>query len=350
MKLGLFQSAGGDRLLIVIHHLVIDTVSWRILLEDIEKLYSQYNSGQNLQLPFKTDSFKIWSERLTGYATSETLLKQKSYWTAVSKELKPVLKADQAEKSNLLSDSGTAVIRISEENTGILLKNTNSVFNSRINDILLTAVAVSIYECFGCSSIPVAMEGHGREELFQDISINRTVGWFTSMYPLILEVAPAGDDPSARVERIRQITAAVPDNGVGYGILKHLSTDTALSDIRSASLPQISFNYLGQFDTDIQNNSYSMAEESLGNTLSNNKHRLFEIDFNAMVMYGVLQVSVIYGKNRFATKTIETICDSLEQTLLAIAAYCAGMDGKQPEVAGFTYKGLTVSDIDSIFG
>jgi non-ribosomal peptide synthase protein (TIGR01720 family) len=152
------------------------------------------------------------------------------------------------------------------------------------------------------------------------------------------------------VERIRQITAAVPDNGVGYGILKHLSTDTALSDIRSASLPQISFNYLGQFDTDIQNNSYSMAEESLGNTLSNNKHRLFEIDFNAMVMYGVLQVSVIYGKNRFATKTIETICDSLEQTLLAIAAYCAGMDGKQPEVAGFTYKGLTVSDIDSIFG
>ena len=182
MKAGLFQCANGDHLLIAIHHLIIDGISWRILLEDIVSGYKQAENGRVIQPPQKTDSSQSRAKRLSEYAQSETIKQEQEYWTKIEQtEVKPLPK-DFHETHTTAKDSETAAVEWTKEETELLLKQANRAYNTEINDLLLTSLGLSISHWSGLEQIPIHLEGHGREQIIQDIDISRTVGWLTKIY------------------------------------------------------------------------------------------------------------------------------------------------------------------------
>jgi len=348
MKLGLFHLADGDRLLIVVHHLVIDGVSWRILFEDIETLYNQYKKGEKLDLPLKTDSFKLWSEKLSEYSNSDLFLREKSYWKKINSIEVPQIKRDFEVEGNDIKDTESISFSLSKEETNELLTRVNELFGTEINDILLTGLGIGINETFGNEKVLLAMEGHGREEIIKGIDISRTVGWFTSEFPVILDMSYRGD-MSRQIKEVKESLHQVPNKGIGYGILKYLTSESNKSEFGFKLDPQIGFNYLGQFDTDVNRPSFEIAEESSGNDVSLNRERDFEIDIAGMISDGQLGISINYNKNHYKSETITRLINNYKEGLRNITSFCTEDRPKELTPSDFGIKELSIEEFDSLF-
>jgi amino acid adenylation domain-containing protein/non-ribosomal peptide synthase protein (TIGR01720 family) len=357
MKLGLFHLDDGDRLLIVIHHLVIDGISWRILFEDIESLYQQYLSQRepgNLELPLKTDSFKLWSEKLSSYANSDPLLKEKSYWLELEAiPVRQILK-DFEENTNYVRDTLNLSFSLDKKETDLLLTTVNEAFGTEINDILLAALGLAIGKTYGNKRLLVALEGHGREEILTDVNINRTTGWFTSVYPVSLDFSYALDDAgeealSRQIIEVKESLRRVPNKGIGYVILEHLTDDEYKKDLNFELKPQVNFNYLGQFDTDLERTSFRMAKESYGRLRSPKTARKYELEFSGMIANNQLAMTIIYSKKQFKTETIQVLMDNFNTKLSQIIKHCSKQRERELTPSDFGYKELSIEEFDSIF-
>jgi amino acid adenylation domain-containing protein/non-ribosomal peptide synthase protein (TIGR01720 family) len=352
MKLALFHLDDGDRLLIVIHHLVIDGVSWRILLEDMGILYQQYKNGEELQLPLKADSFKLWSEKLSGYANSQLVLTEKAYWAELESyaiSIEPITK-DFAEDSNCLKDTETLFFHLSEEETGLLLSRVHKAFGTETNDILLTALGLAITKTFGNEKMLIALEGHGREKILNDVKIERTVGWFTSFYPVLLDFSYQckGENLSRQIKEIKETLRRVPNRGIGYGILKYLTAEENKKELDFGLNPQISFNYLGQFDEDVEQEAFAIAAESVGNIVSMERQRETDFDVSGMIANHRLGMSVTYSKKQYKEKTVKTLIDHYKTELSMIISYCANRKEREMTPSDFTYKKLSIETVEQL--
>ncbi|HLP46107.1 MAG TPA: amino acid adenylation domain-containing protein, partial [Candidatus Kapabacteria bacterium] len=353
MKLGLFHLEDGDRLLIVIHHLVIDGVSWRILFEDIETLSRQYRQNKRagkLVLPSKTDSCKHWSEKLSVYANSKVFLKEKSYWQKLGAEAVkvPLIPKDFAAADNYNKDSQSRSFSLTEEETERLLTKVNAIFKTEINDILLTALAMGIKKTFGQDRLLVALEGHGREEILEEIDISRTVGWFTSIYPVVMDISYSGH-PARQIKEIKETLRRVPNKGIGFGILKYLTGEEYKKEIEFNADPQISFNYLGQFDADVKQISfYKIAPESVGNLQSPNNKREYLLNVLGILTDKRLKITILFNKTHFQTETISTLVNNLEIGLKYIIEFCCSREKIERTPGDFTYKGLSIESVDRL--
>ncbi|MBD0259292.1 MAG: amino acid adenylation domain-containing protein, partial [Cytophagales bacterium] len=182
VKLALFRHFQADHLLIIIHHLVVDGLSWRILLEDIDTLYKQYENRTALALPPKTDAYKRWSEKLRGHARSEAFRQEIPYWKKVDSEHLTPLATDYAGHDNCVKDEVTQSVYLDVDTTAGLLTQVPAAYGTHINESLLSSLALAVSRVLGTQKFAVALEGHGREEIFRDVNVSRTVGWFTSLY------------------------------------------------------------------------------------------------------------------------------------------------------------------------
>jgi aryl carrier-like protein len=222
VKAGLFQLSDSSQFLLTIHHLVIDLVSWRILFEDIQTILSQYRKGKSIQLPEKTDSFQYWMHKNKAYATSSMLEEQRIYWEGILQTKTDTIPVFNTAGENTYSVSKPLYFSLSQEETTKLqgiLTNKNKL---DINTILLLALGQGLRDVFGTSSIKVNLEGHGREEYIDQVDISRTIGWFTSMFPIVLPTQE--ESISLRgVVSFNDSLKCIPDKGVGYGILKYLT-------------------------------------------------------------------------------------------------------------------------------
>ncbi|MDU1801259.1 MAG: condensation domain-containing protein, partial [Pseudomonas aeruginosa] len=236
---------GGQRLLLVIHHLVVDGVSWRILLEDLQRAYQQSLRGEAPRLPGKTSPFKAWAGRVSEHARGESMKAQLQFWRELLEgapaELPCVHPQGALEQRFAISVQS----RFDRSLTERLLKQAPAAYRTQVNDLLLTALARVVCRWSGASSSLVQLEGHGREELFADIDLSRTVGWFTSLFPVRLSpVADLGESLKAIKEQLR----AIPDKGLGYGLLRYLAGEESARVLAGLPQARITFNYLGQFD------------------------------------------------------------------------------------------------------
>ncbi|MFA7290466.1 MAG: amino acid adenylation domain-containing protein, partial [Melioribacteraceae bacterium] len=240
---GHFRMTAGDHLALIIHHLVIDGVSWRILFEDIANLYESYQTHGQISLPLKTDSFQRWALLQKDYALSEKMQMERLYWEEVSKEIIPMFPRDYicTEKISIMNRSSHLILDTSL--TQKLQTQVHHVYNTEINDILLTGLGLAIRDVFGIQKSIVKMEGHGREEIIEGIDIGRTVGWFTSIYPFVLDISDSNGNELVTVQESLQ---KIPNKGVGYGILNYL--DKRFSN---ELIPSIQFNYLGDFGSNV---------------------------------------------------------------------------------------------------
>nr|AXN93624.1 PuwG [Symplocastrum muelleri NIVA-CYA 644] len=327
-----FGISSPSRLLIVIHHLAVDGVSWRILLEDLFTIYQQLKRGEAIQLPPKTTSFKDWALRLSKYGQLETLTSQLNYWLAQSQFAPLPLPIDYpSQEANTVASAANVSVFLSEEETYALLQEVPKAYNTQINDMLLTALVQSFARWTGASYLLVDLEGHGREELFEDVNLSRTVGWFTSIFPVLLELAEI-DDPGAALKSVKEQLRSIPQKGIGYGILRYFGEPAIGSQLQSLPQAEVSFNYLGQFDR-VQSASgiWRFAKESSGATQSPLGKRRYLLDVNGLVVEGRLQLNWTYSKNVHHRTTVEGLANGFVEVLKSLIAHC-----QLPEAGGFT--------------
>lgn len=305
MKSVLFRLNDGDRLLIILHHLIHDAVSWRILIEDIVSAYTQYLRDKSVTLPLKTDSFKQWAEQIQLYSTSEQLLNQKAYWRTIESASPPGLPFDYESEEGLFRDTALAKFVLSRKETDALLMKAGTGFGAHTDEILLTALAYSMKQWHGHDTTLITLEGHGREPVIKGADVSRTVGWFTSTYPVILN-SPDSEDPVQQVEAIKEVIRRIPDRGMGYGILKYITPDEYKKDLTFHLTPEINFNYLGQFD-DHDSGLFEFAEESPGESVSPNAKIIHNLDFNVIIEDRKLQLYLRYNAKRYTADTIDKI-------------------------------------------
>ncbi|GAB1510049.1 non-ribosomal peptide synthase/polyketide synthase [Actinophytocola sp. KF-1] len=230
------------RLFITAHHLVVDGVSWRILMSDLDVAYRQARRGDPVDLGRKTTSYQEWARRLHEHVAAGSFDHELAHWTAVTAEPIPVDGAGE----NTVAATETISVELDPGETGALLRTVPVTHRTRVDDVLLAALARVLSEWTGRDRVALAMEGHGREDLFDDVDLSRTVGWFTTLFPLVLAV-PDTEDWAATIASVKRQLRAVPGRGLGYGALRYLS-GTGARALGGAALPEISFNYLGRFD------------------------------------------------------------------------------------------------------
>ena len=338
------------RLLIIVHHLAVDGVSWRILLPDLEKIYQQLIAQQPIELGAKTTAFIDWTEKLNNYAQSGTIKLELDYWLNKPWANITPLPLDHAgvQQENTVSNTTSVSVKLSQEQTQTLLLSVNEAYNTQINDILLSALVVAIADWTKNSTVLIDLEGHGREELFSDVDLSRTVGWFTSLFPVLLQL-PSINQTGEVIKAIKEQLRTIPNRGIGYGILRYLCKDKAVKEqIQTIPASEISFNYLGQFDQVQSETGWKFATEYAGAIHSLKQTRDHLLDINAVVVAGELQIDWTYNSHVHTRATVEKLAQSYIQAIASIIEHCQLSENRGYTPSDFPEAQLNQLQLDKL--
>ncbi|GAB1543625.1 hypothetical protein NUACC21_63000 [Scytonema sp. NUACC21] len=343
-QMGLHQP---DRLLLIIHHLVVDGVSWRILLEDITTVYQQLNRNQPIQLPAKTTSFKSWANQLTSYAQSDALAAEVNYWLTTPSTPVGKLPVDYPENKQLNIREARLSLCLSQAQTQYLLKEVSTAYNTQINDVLLTALVQTFAQWTNNRSLLIDLEGHGREALFDYIDISRTVGWFTTLFPVLLDLEDA-DNPGTALKLIKEQLRRIPNRGIGYGLLRYLSPNvTVQSQLQAQLKAEVSFNYLGQFNQlESASSWFREAKESYGLTSSSQRRRNYLLEINGFVVSSQLHLEWIYDDQLYRQSTIEGLLTRYQVALENLIIHCRSKEATEYTPSDFSAAKLNQKQLD----
>ncbi len=331
------------RLLLALHHLIVDGVSWRIILEDLHTIYQQLQQDEAIQLPLKTSSYKQWAERLAVYANDPNLLTEVAHWFGHN-NLQP-LPCDFPDGINDEASTAVVSVALDSDETQALLQDAPTAYRTEINDVLLTALARALCRWAGSTAIQIDLESHGREDIFDDIDISRTVGWFTALYPIQLAL-PADDDPGAALLAVKEQLRRIPQRGIGYGALRYLSDVSALSGQIVTEPSAVSFNYLGQFDQALPSSElFTIAAESAGSERDPNERRTHLIDINGSVAGGQLAFEWSYSCNLYRPDSIERVAADFIAELRGIVSHCCTIDHSTLTAADVADFGWDADDL-----
>ncbi|OKP97904.1 non-ribosomal peptide synthetase [Paenibacillus sp. P46E] len=344
IRLGLFRTRVGDQLLISIHHMVMDGVSWRILLEDLEYAYRCVRKGNDVILPDKTASYREWTHSLAGLADSREMRRELPYWKKVENTQVAEIPRDFEVQESTFGKSNDITVCLSKKWTERLLRKTNAAYNTQINDLLLCSLGMAVKEWTGSSKILVSLEGHGREDLVKDLSIDRTIGWFTSMYPVILDMSHS-DDMSACIKYTKETLRGIPNKGIGYGILKYLASSEGKGDVQFKLNPDISFNYLGEFTNPAGQVLLRHSELSCGRGVSLSNPKLNAIEINGLIIDGQLKLVFNYSTEEFRHETIERLTEGYLNNLTAVIEHCEARKKTEKTPSDYGDKELTLEDL-----
>ncbi|HLJ33761.1 MAG TPA: amino acid adenylation domain-containing protein, partial [Ktedonobacteraceae bacterium] len=295
----------GRHLLWVMHHLLVDTVSWGILLEDLQLAYQCLQRGQVPRLPLPTTPFARWARLLREYAHSSELQAECAYWQDVCRKDIPAIPVDfpVEEGSNTEGLARIVEVSLTPEETRALLQEVPEVYRTHINDVLLTALVQSFARWTGEPRLLLQLEGHGREELFEDVDLTRSVGWFTVRFPVLLSLDTAGgkgylSEPGEALVAVKEQLRRIPNHGIGYGVLRYYSQDKeAVADLQAFPSPQVSFNYFGRVDAGAEVSTLFEAEQnSFGRARSPRGERGYWLEINGQVVAGRLTLEWAYSE------------------------------------------------------
>ncbi|HVG07844.1 MAG TPA: amino acid adenylation domain-containing protein [Thermoanaerobaculia bacterium] len=328
------------RLLLIVHHLVVDGISWRILLEDLQTGYEQARQGRNPSLPAKTASFQSWAEALVEHARSEAVRERGDLWMRRRGDCSP-LPLDFPDGRNVERLSVLLSVSLETEETRDLLQKVPSVYRTRIEDVLLTALARSFAAWTGRRELLLDLEGHGRENTVSMLDVSRTVGWFTSMYPVLLEL-PASAGPGQALKAVKEQLRRIPGQGIDYGLLRYLGDDRELaSRLRDQPAAEVSFNYLGQIDEGLAPTGFAPASEPAGPWRDPAQPRPHLLDVNCSIAGGVFTAAFKYSRGCYQDSTIERLATGFRESLRELVRHCVSVG-----FGGFTPSDFPLARLD----
>jgi len=337
VKLVLFQGKE-EHLLFIIHHLLVDGVSWRILLEDFISGYNQYRKSNSIQLGRKTDSYKAWAQALMEYSESKKLLSELKYWTGVCQNSNALsIKAETSQPSQVKE----LKVSLSESLTSQLLHDANNTYHTEINDLLLTALGMAIYQVCGQKMVSVKLEGHGREEIHKEMNVDRTIGWFTSMYPINLETT---GDIAADIVNIKEMYRKIPNKGLGYGVLKYLGQYQELDGMEM----DVIFNYLGDFEEELSQNEIQMSPYSGGETSAKDNLVGSTMAWNGQIVQGKLEFSVEFDTKWYQESMVQALADAYMVKLAEVIEHCCQSEKEVKTASDFDLLDFSGEDFEQL--
>ncbi|HEV2148046.1 MAG TPA: amino acid adenylation domain-containing protein, partial [Longimicrobiaceae bacterium] len=344
LRAALFERGEGrtQRVLLVVHHLVMDGVSWRVLMEDLEAACDALSRGVRPALPPRTTSWRHWAERLAAHADAPEVRAQAGFWTAAVRDLPPPLPLDFRRGPNLEGTVESVAVSLDPEETRALLQEVPPVYRTRVDEVLLAALARAFASWTGDARLRVELEGHGREELFPDVDLSRTVGWFTTQYPVLLDLRGAPGEGDA-LRAVKEQLRAVPGRGIGYGLLRYLSSDPELrAALGAARPPEVAFNYLGQFrDAAAGDGLFARAAEPTGPQSSPRTPRTHALTVGALVADDRLRAWFSYSPDLHERGTVEAVAGRFAAELRGVIEHC-----RAPGAGGYTPSDFTAVRLD----
>jgi amino acid adenylation domain-containing protein/non-ribosomal peptide synthase protein (TIGR01720 family) len=344
----LFDFGGEEpaRLLLVAHHLVVDGVSWRILVNDLSQLCQ---TGK--PLPPRGTSFQAWARRLEEHAQSPAVRAELPGWVAVAERSDSLPTDLKGDGDDTAGTAASVTVALAAERTRLLLQEVPPVYHTRIEDVLLTAFARAWWRCRGQLVVGIDLEGHGREDLFTDVDLSRTVGFFTTVFPVALELAEE-QDPGEALRSIKEQLRRVPGHGIGYGLLRYLCADPEVRSRLSAGRdPDVRFEYLGQLDSALAGASlFSPSDETAGPAESPLGRRSHRLEVNARVLEGELWVDWTYSPSCHRRSTVESLAHSFLAELQELISHCLTLAVGGFTASDFPLARLATTDLDALLG
>lgn len=320
---------GQRRLAVIVHHLVVDFVSWRIILDDLRTAYGQLESGAEVRLAAITATPSEWGAALA--AIADRCVVDLPFWTAQSPVTPVPLPLDHpAVHGSRDADYDDVVVELDEEHTRTLLREVPSIWRAQVDDILLTALWQAVRDWTGADHLHVEVEGHGRaQQLVDGVDLYRSVGWFTSSAPVLLRLPERGG-PADLVLAVKAQLHSRPAAGLTYGVLRYLNPSTA-ERLAALPQPQIIYNYVGPTGSVADYSARATATNALG--LDRAPERAprpvhpenaggHPLSVNSTVVDGRLLLSLRYSSDRHDASTIERLAASLRGYLVALVEAC----------------------------
>lgn len=335
------------RLLIVAHHLAVDAVSWRVLLEDLVSLCQQGASNLPLSLPPKATSFAEWARRLEAFAAADTLHGEMDFWLQQSSPV--TLPRDHDRGEGLVGSTDAVLLQLDGETTAALLHDAQAAYRTRPQELLVAALAETLCDNLNLDEVAIELEGHGREDLFDGVDLSRTVGWFTALYPVRFE-RPATGDCGGWIRTVKERLRGVPRGGLGFGVLRWLNRGAeANRQLAGLRRPEISFNYLGQFDNLLPDEApLSLASESTGADRSPQGIRPYLWEIVAYVRNGQLHLRWEYSTDRHRRETVERLAERYLSNLRGMIEHCLAPGSGEVTPSDFPLAGIDQDDLDQI--
>lgn len=307
------KTENGNYMFVMIHHLIIDGVSWRVVLDDMDMLLSDINAEN----PGKTSSYMAWSKWINNYANEDARQYELEYWNGVLQKVEPVFE----ETEEVFNRHLQMVIELDEEETSRLSVDVHKAFNTDVTGVLLTAFSKAVSDTCDKNIIPIMVESHGREKLDDALNVSRTVGWFTSIYPVILNVE-AGAGLDSLLKGVRKTLEEIPHKGFEYSILKYCRNDIGDCRTNFDKQFQILFNYLGDISADVEKNNFrQVAFGFSGNTASEEKHE-YALEMNGVTVKGRMRFKATYNEGALPDGVVADIMKRFKDNLKSIIEYC----------------------------
>ena len=318
------------RLLLVAHHLVVDAVSWRILVEDLEAAYEQLRQGREVVLPTKTTSFRGWALRLAELARSPELRSEMAFWTREPYRAAPRLPVDFARERRSEATAETVQVELPEDEGREVVSLAAQVWKAAANEVLLAAVVRGFAIWTGEARLLVDIEGHGREAVGDDIDLSRTVGWFTSIYPVEIDLRGETGGPGADVRAVARHLREVPGHGLGHGLLRHLGTPEDAAALRALQPAEVSFLYLGQLGQSSEAaGAFRPAGWPTGADRAPSGERSYMLDVKAGIFGGRLEIFLTYSRNLHRRETMTALAAGIAAALCGLLADCRRTAGER---------------------
>ena len=323
VKACIFKTTGDTFVMIAVHHLLIDSVSWHIILEDLDRAVTAYARGVKAELPLKTASFRQWSQALEEYSRSAVPEKERLHWDTVLQGIRdyPLQKCDFS-----VDDREEIHISMTSTQTQQLLTEACNTYHTQINDLLLAALALAVREHTGQRQVAICLEGHGREPIHIPIDIDRTVGWFTCAYPVLLSCT---EDVAEAIVENKERLRKVPNHGLGFGLLY---PPAALDDV------SIYFNYIGSSEEKGTAGATAAADNEVGGA----------INFNGGIYDGTLQFFISAGRGWNPSFDLREMGALYHKYLLQVLEHCIASDESHLTYADVDAEDLEEEDFDEI--
>jgi amino acid adenylation domain-containing protein/non-ribosomal peptide synthase protein (TIGR01720 family) len=336
----------GQKLLIIAHHIIMDGVSWRILIDDLNTALSQQSNNEAIDFGEKTSSYQFWSKIIYEYANSEYLLSHKLYWEQIlSQAIENKQQLSLSEKIINVSNKKTEYaankrararlsLNLSNEKSLLLLRDCNLAYRTEVQDLLLLSLGQALRKEKICEKAWIDIEGHGRNILkgaFADqVDNSSTLGWFTSIYPVLMDIKgnseydlSDSDDMASMIKKLKSRLREIPDRGASFSLLKYINKDAQFESlIEAVPKPAISFNYLGQISEKQETLNLRLDNDYLGEDNSRENNLIYPINFSAAFKNESFEFSLLYDSTLIDARHAKKILKQFSTELDALIEHC----------------------------
>jgi amino acid adenylation domain-containing protein/non-ribosomal peptide synthase protein (TIGR01720 family) len=323
-----------SRLLLVAHHLVVDAVSWRIILSDIETAYAQVQSGRPVVLPAEHCGPATFRSAVATWFRSAGA-DEETFWMSVAPAAGFVFSAS---RKGAVPVPRTVTTTLSAEQTAPLLATANRAYNTNVADLLLAAFGRTLARMAGRERILVDVEGHGRDAI-PGVDLSRSVGWFTTLFPVQV---PDESDAAGLIRAVKESYRSVPNGGIGFG-LRRVPGEVPLTDV--------SFNYLGQSNAAAGKGVLlGIAPESPGDSVAADMPRRYHLELNASVVDGRLVTQYSCDARVVSETVVADVAERTTALLRELVAHCLTVDDVQYTPSDFSTVSIEQDDLDALLG